>query len=265
MKSKMIIPGIIAACFLIVFGCFLWDIPNRTSPKKDVQAEKIRHQEELQKMKSDETSLSITLALGTKGSLSDKDYKGAVIYQKPGVFSGGMGYLHYNCCMEADPSLSNKEWIAVKFPNKVGYVSAKDAKLVTLNLVGPEYDITRNGIVKEAVSYLGNDYSKDGKTLNKTNCNTFAQLIYQDNGISIPNSPNAQKEKAKILPEGEALPGDIIYYPVNNGSGHVAIYLGDGFIINSAGHDGFHYPSGGVRICKLKYHDREEYSICRLF
>lgn len=217
--------------------------------------------------KSNESPITLHLAQGVVGSLAKKEYKGAYVYEKPNTYSGEIARLHYNCCMEIDDENSTDKWVALKISKdgSLGYVKKSEIKEVNLSVGGEKYDEIRNGIVKEAIDHLGQDYSVKGKTLDKTNCNTFAQLLYRNHGINIPNSPNAQKKAATIIPETEALPGDLIYYHANGGSGHIGIYLADGYIINSAGHDGKEYPAGGVRICRINYHDREEYEVCRMF
>ena len=92
-------------------------------------------------------------------------------------------------------------------------------------------------------------------------CSHFVQQIYKRNGMTIPSACNDIIKCGKKVSIDKARPGDVVYYPVNNGYGHVGIYIGDGFIVNSTGHAGKEYPNGGVRICCVTYHDREQYSI----
>ena len=93
-------------------------------------------------------------------------------------------------------------------------------------------------------------------------CSNFVQQIYKKNGIEIPDKPNEQRDSGKIIAERERKAGDLIYYDkANNGYGHIGIYVGNGFIINSTGHSGKIYPQGGVRIVRLLYPDRTSYQV----
>ena len=275
--------------FFIVIGCYIIDRPNARAARPVINEHTVyskttevnrsakarensinNNEKATTKEKADQSNESpvvLHLAQGIVGSLAEKEYKGAYVYEKPNAYSGEVARLHYNCCMEIDDNHSTKDWVALRISKdgSLGYIKRSEMKEVTLSVGGEKYDRVRNGIVKEAIAHLGQDYSVKGKTIDKTNCNTFAQLIYKDHGLNIPNSPNAQKKASTIIPESEALPGDLIYYHANNGSGHIGIYLADGYIINSAGHDGKEYPAGGVRICRINYHDREEYEVCRMF
>ena len=205
------------------------------------------------------------LALGTEGSLTN--YIGTPIYSKPDEGSETIANLHYNCCVKIIDAKSTKKWLAVslsRYDDKIGYIQAKRVKNVILEIGSKNYSKTRNSIVREAYSHLGQRYKPKGKTLDGTTCNGFVRLLYKNQGIEIPRKPFEQRDFGKIIPEKKALPGDIVYYYANGNYGHVGIYIGDGYMINSAGHDGQHYPDGGVRISKLKYHDREKYSIVRI-
>lgn len=124
----------------------------------------------------------------------------------------------------------------------------------------------RNGIIEDALSYLGLKFVPHGASLTDgIDCSNFIKQIYKMNRVSIPDRPNKIRRRSNIITEEAAQPGDIIYYDANNGGGHVAIYMGNGFIINSAGHSGRTYPEGGVRICRLQYKDRETYEFCKIF
>lgn len=53
----------------------------------------------------------------------------------------------------------------------------------------------------------------------------------------------------------ELQPGDLVFYTGASGIpyGHVGIYLGQGYVIQSTIDKGKEYPTGGVRITKLTF------------
>lgn len=209
------------------------------------------------------------LAVGKVGNL--KDGGQAPIYKYAANDSEIIAGLQYNCAILIELGLLKKninyKWIPVNIPNKnqIGYVDISQIEIQNVKIKNPTDDPNRNQIVEDAISYIGLDFVRYGKSL-KTgiDCSNFIHQIYGKAGIEIDNTPNGMKKQAQKVTDEEALPGDIVYYDVNNGGGHVGIYLGSGLIINSAGHEGMIYPEGGVRICRLRYNDREEYEFYRI-
>ena len=175
-----------------------------------------------------------------------------------------MAVLQYNCAVLVKEDATTQDWVCVDLPgdeyNGVGYVkaSAVERKQLTIGSTTP----TRDEIVKNAVSYIGLRFVRFGDSLaTGLDCSNFIRRIYALSGISIPDTPNAQRDAGVLVQEAEAQPGDLIHYPVNDGYGHVAMYLGDGMMINCSGSAGKHYPQGGVRICCLQYKGRESYKM----
>lgn len=93
----------------------------------------------------------------------------------------------------------------------------------------------RNIIVEKARSYIGKcPYVYGGKDI-KTgiDCSGFTQFIYLDSGVNgIPgtwaNSKDQRLWGKTVYKLGDARPGDLICY-----EGHVAIYIGNGKIIDA--------------------------------
>lgn len=216
---------------------------------------------------------SLPLVIGKEGSL--KKGGSAPIYEQPDTSSAKVADLQFNCAVvqEVDPSLENgtgtgSGWIAVQLDGDVstGYVEESQVELYALPVQNLTDSPVRNGIIEDALSYLGLKFVPHGASLTDgIDCSNFIKQIYKMNRVSIPDRPNKIRRRSNIITEEAAQPGDIIYYDANNGGGHVAIYMGNGFIINSAGHSGRTYPEGGVRICRLQYKDRETYEFCKIF
>lgn len=81
-------------------------------------------------------------------------------------------------------------------------------------------------ILAEAEKYIGTPYVSGGSSPSGFDCSGFTQYVYAQQGISIPRSSDGQLAAGTVVSDPQ--PGDIIYSP-----GHVAIYAGDGMMIDS--------------------------------
>ncbi len=199
--------------------------------------------------------LTLSLVVGQAGSLENDI--GNPVYSAPDEIAEQEGTLQYNCCMLQAEEEAPEGWIGVELSDgSTGYVQSQSVLLKTLTVY--DHDTLRMEIARDAVQYLGLRFKRYGDSLNSgIDCSHFAQQIYARNGRDIPETCNEMIAEGTAVPVSDARTGDIIYYDVNDGYGHVGIYLGDGYLINATGHAGRTYPDGGVRICALKYRDRE--------
>lgn len=211
------------------------------------------------------------LAVGNKGD--NQHMIDTTIYNSPDGTSSVVGTLQYHCAVLVDTvttqveKIAESDWIKVELGSNKGsgYVRQNEAEIVPLQVKNPTNDVIRNRIIENSIKYIGLKFVRYGKSLSKgIDCSNFASQIYEQAGISIDTKPNGIKKQGVKVKESQALPGDIVYYYCNNGGGHVGIYMGKGFIINSAGHAGKEYPEGGVRICRVLYKDREKYEFIRI-
>lgn len=81
-------------------------------------------------------------------------------------------------------------------------------------------------LLAEAEKYIGSPYVSGGSSPSGFDCSGFTQYVYAQQGISIPRSSDGQLSAGTVVSEPQ--PGDIVYSP-----GHVAIYAGDGMMIDS--------------------------------
>lgn len=211
------------------------------------------------------------LAVGNRGN--DQNMIDTAIYSKPDDTSPIVGTLQYHCAVLVDTTriqaqkITENDWIKVELgaDKGTGYVKQGEVEIAPLQVKSPTNDVIRNRIIENSIKYIGLKFVRYGKSLSKgIDCSNFASQIYGLAGISIKTKPNGIKKQGVKVNESQALPGDIVYYYCNNGGGHVGIYMGNGFIINSAGHAGKTYPEGGVRICRVLYKDREKYEFIRI-
>ncbi len=263
MKAAPLI--ILIPCILVLAGLFwLDDAKEGTDPGADRPGSASASHEAPGQSGQDADPLVLHIVVGQAGSLENDI--GNPVYTAPDETSEQIGTLQYNCCMlQADQREGQTPdgWVAVELSDpedaeeSVGFVRKQSVLTRTLTISDP--DPIRMKIAKDAVSYLGLRFVRYGDSLTKgIDCSHFVQQIFAKSGVQIPESCNEMRDEGRPVPMHEVRTGDIIYYDVNEGYGHVGIYLGDGYLINSTGHAGRTYPEGGVRICALKYKDREE-------
>ena len=87
----------------------------------------------------------------------------------------------------------------------------------------------RNSIVEFASQFIGNPYVWGGNSLtNGVDCSGFVHLVYAHFGISTPRYSQAFKSVGQPVSYQNIQAGDVVVYP-----GHVAIYIGNGNIVEA--------------------------------
>lgn len=90
-------------------------------------------------------------------------------------------------------------------------------------------NISQTELIEYALQFVGNPYVWGGNSLTKgCDCSGFVKLIYQHFGIETPRYSQDFKRIGKPVGYSNLQPGDIIVYP-----GHVAMYVGDGIIVEA--------------------------------
>lgn len=85
-------------------------------------------------------------------------------------------------------------------------------------------------IAKYACQYIGNPYVWGGTSLTKgADCSGFVYRVYGDFNYSLPRTSFEQRSAGKSVSYADAEPGDLICY-----DGHVALYIGQGFIVHAS-------------------------------
>ncbi|WP_368505416.1 NlpC/P60 family protein [Alkalihalophilus sp. As8PL] len=109
-----------------------------------------------------------------------------------------------------------------------------------------------NPVIQEAMNYMGTPYLMTGSTLDAFDCSFLIQTSFREaKGIYLPRISYRQWEVGEtILPEGTNIeeitlddhirPGDALYFSGTwqEGISHVAIYLGDDYMIHATGEEG---------------------------
>ncbi|WP_428911895.1 NlpC/P60 family protein [Niallia sp. Krafla_26] len=101
-------------------------------------------------------------------------------------------------------------------------------------------DIQRQNIITEAKKYIGAKY-KWGATLadapNLFDCSSYTQLVFKNNGITLPRVSRDQASKGVAVPTANLEVGDLMYFTMKDQYtdgrvAHVGIYMGDGSMIH---------------------------------
>ena len=133
-------------------------------------------------------------------------------------------------------------------------------KTTTTKMKAPE-SLNGQEIVDYAKQFLGTPYVYGGNDLKKgVDCSGFTKLVYAHFGISLPRTASAQHKKGGLIEYDELLPGDLcttVYTFESKYTGHAAIYVGNGMVINAL-------PEEGVVYTPLE-NLYGEYSFHRLF
>jgi cell wall-associated NlpC family hydrolase len=110
-------------------------------------------------------------------------------------------------------------------------------------------DNTDNAIVDYAKQFVGTPYVWGGTNLKEgVDCSGLIQSVYRQFGIELPRVSFQQATAGKRIGLNELKPGDLVAWDNssrNNGADHIAIYAGNGKIIEAA------RPGTNVRIRKL--------------
>ena len=90
-------------------------------------------------------------------------------------------------------------------------------------------------MINYAYNFLGNPYVYGGNSLtNGIDCSGFVQQIFGKFGYSLPRTSLAYANVGTRIDYRNAKPGDILVYKYGDGSGHVAIYIGNGQIVHAS-------------------------------
>ncbi|RJF42029.1 peptidoglycan endopeptidase [Actinomyces sp. 2119] len=112
--------------------------------------------------------------------------------------------------------------------------------------------------IAAARSYIGTPYVWGGESRSGLDCSGLTMMSYREAGIYLTHSSRVQYGQGAQVPLSGAQPGDLVFWSSNgtqSGIYHVAIYLGDGMMIEA--------PTFGytVRITAMRYSGAMPYAV----
>jgi|SRR5690242_6449076 len=106
----------------------------------------------------------------------------------------------------------------------------------TMLPTGQQATGTRGQIIDFARQFLGTPYVWGGTQPGGFDCSGLVQYVYKHFGVSLPRVSYQQSGAGKRISLDQLQPGDLVFWDNssrNNGADHVAIYIGNGQIIQA--------------------------------
>ncbi|MCZ6560392.1 MAG: C40 family peptidase [Gammaproteobacteria bacterium] len=101
-------------------------------------------------------------------------------------------------------------------------------------------------LARTATQMIGVPYVYGGSTPKGFDCSGLVYYSYQQAGMSVPRTSQAQFKAARPVSLSAAQPGDLLFFRGGRKISHVAIYIGNGYFV--------HAPSSGktVSVANIK-------------
>jgi cell wall-associated NlpC family hydrolase len=98
-----------------------------------------------------------------------------------------------------------------------------------------------NAALAFALSKVGQHYRRNGSADGGWDCSGLVSSAYARAGVALPHSSGRIGSMGRAVPKGQWKAGDVIHT-----SGHVALYLGNGMMVEAAN------PKDGVRVAPVR-------------
>lgn len=201
------------------------------------------------------------------------------IYRQPKASSKKISKLQGRSCVVVDTSKMKKgkdyRFVKVLLPNckpSKGYVRVKDFTFDTIDTRTFDLKSTKGKqakmrikACKHALTFVGSRYSHANSTNPRVglNCRHLVLRAYNKAGCKVyASSPWIfnQSRYGKRIPREKLKAGDTVFYKDYHGApyGHMALYIGKGYVVQSSCDKGRTYPTAGVRITKLRFRSYPE-------
>jgi peptidoglycan DL-endopeptidase CwlO len=128
-------------------------------------------------------------------------------------------------------------WLKIKTPDGEGYVSNHSVTMIekTQEKVD-ESVILRQRVVDYSLQFLGGRYVYGGANPNTgVDCSGFTRYVLKNAaGVNLSHSSRAQAGEGQSIHYEQLRPGDLVFYAKHGSINHVALYIGDGKVINAS-------------------------------
>lgn len=154
---------------------------------------------------------------------------------------------------------------------QAGYVVVGKAKMSAINTKTFSKNKTINNAIKYGMKFMGTRFQLPGSSLTSgIDCASFVVAVYRNAGKSTSYAHTDSLQTVSYsISKSRLKAGDLIFYreydPCSGPIGHVAIYIGNGFVLHASGHVGETYPNGGICIKRINYGNRKAALYKRLY
>jgi cell wall-associated NlpC family hydrolase len=175
----------------------------------------------------------------------------AVVREEAGLEARPIEFIKkYHSLVRVEQSVGQPVRTAARRPESTSVLSRKASRAVSL----PSFRASSKGVSRAvvptgdradvlafALSQVGKPYRRGGTGNGGWDCSGLVSASYRRAGVSLPHSSGAIGGEGRAVPAGQWRPGDVIHSP-----GHVALYLGNGLMVEAAN------PRAGVRVTKVR-------------
>jgi cell wall-associated NlpC family hydrolase len=137
--------------------------------------------------------------------------------------------VSYGTWLPFDQTTPNGKRAVVRTPNGYG--------TILLSALAPAPHPTGESIVREAKRFLGLRYLWGGLSAWGFDCSGLVWDVFRMHGMTIPRDADPQFRHGTPVAQTELQPGDLVFYGTQKYVHHVAIYAGNGMMIESPNSD----------------------------
>ncbi len=193
-----------------------------------------------------------------EGAVSKVIVEEAKVRREPSPDSDIINYIKEGIPVFVIERIDN--WYHIEIEGIDGYIYKEQIDESSLSLIPytktmvEEVEIEEETYLGEEVigyakQFLGNPYVYGGNSLTKgVDCSGFVQQVFKNFDIQLTRSSRSQyASDGYKVSKNDLLPGDLVFYGYNGYIDHVAIYAGEGKIIDAS------TPKTGITMGDLYY------------